>query len=107
MQRVNEGAIAQRLPGAWHSPDIFSGLWSGDGVQLALGVARQVRALGPVLAQQAIRILVGSALPRAVGIGKEDLDREPLGPRLVLGPLFASIIRPGVPQQDGHMADFW
>ena len=79
----------------------------GDGVQLALGVARQVRALGPVLAQQAIRILVGSALPRAVGIGKEDLDREPLGPRLVLGPLFASIIRQGVPQQDGHMADFW
>ena len=52
----------------------------GDGVQLALGVARQVRALGPVLAQQAIRILVGSALPRAVGIGKEHPNRQPLGP---------------------------
>ena len=51
----------------------------GDGVQLALGVARQVRVFGQVLAQQPIRTLVGATLPRAVGIGKEDLDREPLG----------------------------
>lgn len=48
----------------------------GDGVQLALGVAGQVRALGQVLAQQAIGILVGPALPGAVGIGKEHLERE-------------------------------
>ena len=49
----------------------------GDGVQLTLGVARQVCALGQVLAQQAICILVGATLPGAVRIGKEDLDRQP------------------------------
>ena len=57
----------------------------GDGVQLVLGVARQVYALGQVLAQQAIDVLVGTVLPGAVRIGKEDLDREPLGQLLVVG----------------------
>ena len=57
----------------------------GDGVQLVLGVARQVYALGQVLAQQAIGVLVGTVLPGAVWIGKEDLDREPLGQLLVVG----------------------
>ena len=79
----------------------------GDGVQLALGVARQVRALGQVLAQQPIRVLVGAALPRAVGIGKEHPDREPLGQALVLGHLFAPIVRQGFPQQRGHMPEFF
>ena len=78
----------------------------GDGVQLALGVARQVRALGQVLAQQPIRVLVGAALPRAVGIGKEHPDREPLGQALVLGHLFPSIIGQGFAQQRGHMPEF-
>ena len=79
----------------------------GDGIQCTLGVARQVRALGPVLAPQAIRILVGAALPGAVRISKEDLDREPLGQASVLGHRFASIIRQGFPQQGGHMAEFF
>ena len=35
----------------------------GDGVQLTLRIDRQVRAFRPVLAQQAIRILVGAGLP--------------------------------------------
>lgn len=48
----------------------------GNGVQLALGITRQVRALRQVLAQQIIGILVGPALPGAVRIGTEDLDRE-------------------------------
>ena len=77
-----------------------------DGVQRALRVARQVCALGQVLAQQAIRILVGAALPGAVWIGKEGLDREPLGQLLVLGQLFPSIVRQGFPQQGGHMPEF-
>ena len=42
-----------------------------DGVQLALRIARQVRSLGQILAQQPIGILVGPALPGAVRIGKE------------------------------------
>ena len=37
----------------------------GDGIQLTLRVARQVRALGQVLAQQAMGVLVGAALPGA------------------------------------------
>ncbi len=78
----------------------------GDGVQLALRVARQVRALGQVLAQQPIRILVGAALPGAIRIGKEDLDREPLRQALVLGHLFPSIIGQRFTQQRGHVPEF-
>ena len=63
-----------------------------DGVQLALGIARQVRALGQVLAQEAMGVLVGAALPGAVRIGKEDLAREPLGQALMFGHLFPPII---------------
>ena len=78
-----------------------------DGVQLALRVARQVRALGQVLAQQPVRVFIGAPLPRAVRIGKEDLDRESLGQLLVLGHLFPSIVRQGFPQQGGHMPEFF
>ncbi len=53
-----------------------------DGVQLALGVHRQIRALRQVLAQQAVGIFVGPALPGAVRISKEDLDRKAMGYRL-------------------------
>ena len=48
----------------------------GDGVQLPLGIARQGGALRQVLTEQAIRVFIGAALPRAVGIVKEDADRE-------------------------------
>ena len=40
-----------------------------EGVQLALRVARPVRALGQVLAQQPVRVFIGPARPRAVRIG--------------------------------------
>ena len=78
----------------------------GDGVQLVLGVARQVCALGQVLAQQAIGVLIGTALPGAVRIGNEDLDREPLGQLRVLSPLVPSIIGQGFPQQGGYVPEF-
>ena len=55
-----------------------------DGFQLALCIARQIRALGQVLAQQPIGVLIGAALPGAVRIGKEHLEGEPLGQALVL-----------------------
>ena len=77
-----------------------------DGVQLALRVARQVRALGPVLAQQPVRVVIGPALPRTVRIGKEDLEREPLGQLRVFGHLFPSVVGQGLPQQGGHMPEF-
>ena len=73
-----------------------------DGIQLALRVARQIRALGQVLAQQTIGILIGAALPGTVRIGKKDLDREPLGQPLVLGHFFAPIIGQRLPQRGVH-----
>jgi len=77
-----------------------------DGVQVTLRVAREVRALGQVLAQQSVRVLVGAALPGAVRIGKEDLDRESLGQLRVLSHLFPSVVGQGFPQQGGHMPEF-
>lgn len=77
----------------------------GDGVQLALGGARQVRALGQVLAQQPIRVFIRAALSRAVRIGKEHLDREPLGQLLMLGHLFPPIVGQGFPQRSRHMPE--
>ena len=71
----------------------------GDGIQLALRVARQVHALRQVLAQQPIRVLVGAALPGAIRTGKEDPDRQPLGQACVLGHLFPPIVRQGFAQQ--------
>ena len=50
-----------------------------DGVQLALRVPRQIRALRQILAYQAIGVFIGPALPRAVRLGKEHLDGEALG----------------------------
>ena len=77
-----------------------------DGVQLALGITRQVCALGQVLAQETMGVLVGAALPGAVRIGKEDLDREPLGQALMFGHLFPPIIGSGFAQWSGHMSEF-
>jgi hypothetical protein len=64
----------------------------GDGVQLMFGIARQVRPLGEVLTHQPARVFIGAALPGAIRIGKEDLDGE----ALVLGHLFALIVRQGL-----------
>lgn len=62
------GAIpAEGLPG----PDIQG---PGDVVELVLGVDAQVRALGQILPEQAIRVLVDAALPGAVRVG--ELDRH-------------------------------
>lgn len=55
-----------------------------NGVQLTLGVDRQVRALRQVLAQQARGVFIGPALPGTMGIGKEDAERKPVGQALVL-----------------------
>ena len=73
----------------------------GNGIQLALRVARQVRALGQVLAQQPIHILVGAALPRTMRIGKEHADREPLGQALMFSPLVPPIVGQRFPQRSG------
>src|SRR5215218_8117017 len=46
----------------------------GDGVELGFADGAEVGALGEVLAQQAIGVLVGAALPGGVRIAEVDLD---------------------------------
>lgn len=77
-----------------------------DGVQRALGVRGEICALWQVLAQQAINILVGSALPGAMRIGKEYLDREMVRQPLMLRHLFPPIIGQRFPQWGRDMPKF-
>ena len=46
----------------------------GNSVELLLAVAREIRALGQVLAHQAVGVLVGAKLPRAVGVTEVHRD---------------------------------
>lgn len=78
----------------------------GNGVQLSLAVAREGCALGEVLMQQAIGVLVRAALPESMWVGNEDADCEPLGQPLVLGHLLASIVRQGLAQRGRHVPEF-
>jgi len=77
-----------------------------NGIELTLGIARQVRPLRQILPQQAIGVLIGATLPWAMWIGKEHLDGEPLGQPLVLGHFFASIISQRFAQRSWHMFEF-
>jgi len=63
-----------------------------NGIELILGVDRQVGALWHVLPQQAVGVLVGAALPRAVRIGKVDLHAGALGQGLVAMHLAALVV---------------
>ena len=51
-----------------------------DGVQGFLTMHRQVRALGQVLADQAIDFFVTAALPRAVRVTEGDLCKPTMAP---------------------------
>ena len=79
----------------------------GDGVQLALRIARQIGALRQILAHQAIRVFIGPAWPGAVRIGKEDLDGESLSQTFVLGHLFALIVGQRLAQWGWHVPEFF
>ncbi len=63
----------------------------GDGAELSLAEGRQVDAVGQVLAQQAVGVLVGTALPRAVRIAEVDLDIGRQGEAPVVGKFFAAV----------------
>src|SRR5215472_2372379 len=65
IQRLRGGFPAQGLAG----PGVELG---GDGVQVLAAVHRQVRALGEVLAQQPVGVLVAAALPGRVGVAEVD-----------------------------------
>ena len=47
---------------------------ASDGAEFGLAVQGELGSLGQVLAQQAIGVFVGAALPRALGIAKIDFD---------------------------------
>lgn len=64
----------------------------GNGIKLGLSVSRKVGPLGKILAKQSVGVLVDPALPGAVRIGEEHLDREAVCELFVFRHLFASII---------------
>ena len=65
----------------------------GDSVELFLAVDAQVRALGQVLAQQAVRVLAGAALPRAVRITEVHRHARSSRQILVACQLLALVVR--------------
>src|SRR3990167_6435254 len=64
---------------------------SRDRVELKLRETRDIHAFGHVLPEQPIRVLVASALPRALRIAEVDLDVSGHRELLVRGHLLASI----------------
>ena len=73
------------------------GPWSavqavGDGVEIVLTEAAQVRALGQVLAQQPVGVLAGAALPRAVRIAEVHRHAGARAELRVLGQLLALVV---------------
>lgn len=62
-----------------------------DGIKIGLTEAGKVGALGQILTEQSVGVLVDAALPRAVRISEVDLDAGDLGKPLVLRH-FASLI---------------
>src|SRR3989304_4820680 len=101
-EQLSGAPEAQRL--AW--PGVQ---FPGNRIQLFLSKATQVAALGQVLPQQAVGVLVDAALPRAVRIGEGDLD--PGGFRQLLTRLSARAMRSvvffGIPHLNSieHMAE--
>jgi hypothetical protein len=67
VERFGRGPVAECLAGA----AVERG---GDGFDLLGAPSREVGALGEVLAQQPVGVLVAGALPRAVRVGEVDRD---------------------------------
>ena len=62
-----------------------------DGLDLGVGDGGEAGALGEVVADQAVGVLVGGALPGAVGVGEVDRDVGGGGEDGVLGHLAALV----------------
>jgi hypothetical protein len=50
-----------------------------DGVEIVLGISAELRALGQVLVDEAVHVLVAGGLPGTVAIGEIDFDADGLG----------------------------
>ena len=74
---LQRGVESMPLPG----PGVEA---QGDLVEFVLTVDRQVRALGQVLTQQAVGVLVAAALPGAVRVGEVDRHTGAQGQRVVV-----------------------
>src|SRR5271154_1058496 len=68
----------------------------GHGVEVILTVDREVSALGQILAQQAVGVLAGTALPGAVRVAEVDLHACRGAEFLVPRHLLALVIREGL-----------
>ena len=82
---LQRGVESMPLPG----PGVET---QGDLVELVLAVDRQVRALGQILTQQAVGVLVAAALPGAVRVGEVDRHTGAQGQRVVVTHLLALIV---------------
>ena len=67
----------------------------GDGIEIGLGESRQVGALGEILPQQSVGVLVDTPLPRAVRIGEVDIDPGHFRDPFVLSHLASLIVSQG------------
>src|SRR6185437_10528865 len=63
----------------------------GDVLELGGGPDAEVGALGEVLAEQAVDVLVAAALPGGVRVGEVDADAGGLGDALVAGEFLAAV----------------
>jgi hypothetical protein len=72
-----------------------------DGDEVGRAEGTQVRALGEVLAQQPVRVLVAGALPGAGRVGEEDSVSEQGGELVVLSHLRALVPSKGLAQLRG------
>src|SRR4029079_11136417 len=77
----------------------------GDVVAVGLGEAPQLGAFGPVLAQQAVGVLVGAALPGRVGVGEVDAEVRLDGDVGVGGHFAAAVPGQGAAQRVGQCGD--
>ena len=76
-----------------------------DGLDLGVGDGGEAGALGEVVADQAVGVLVGGALPGAVGVGEVDRDVGGSGEGGVLGHLAALVPGDRGPYGPGQVSD--
>src|SRR3954466_7203087 len=74
----------------------------GDGVEFGFRENRQGSALGEVLAQQAISVLVGAALPRRMRVGEVNAQARERGQLAMAGHLLALVVGQGEAQRGRH-----
>lgn len=73
----------------------------GNSIQIVLAVAGQILALGQILAQQPVGVLVRSALPRTAGFGEEHRDARAFGQAPMFAHLLAQVIGQGLTHRCG------